>query len=65
MKRTVPERVNEYIKKHPEAYSSLLVVDMNDIRELGNMVDIIATAFAYGYMKGQKAKKTKKGGVKA
>lgn len=59
MRRTVPEQVNEYIKKHPEVYSSLLVIDMNDIRELGNMVDIIATAFAYGYMK------AKKGGVKA
>ena len=59
MKRTVPERVNEYIKKHPEVYSSLLVVDMNDLRELADMTDIIATAYAYGYMK------AKKGGVKA
>lgn len=62
MRRTVPERVNEYIKKHPEVYSSLLVVDMNDIMELGNMFDIIATAFAHGYMKASKAKK---GGAKS
>ncbi len=56
-KRTVPQRVDEYVKKHPEVHSSLLVMDMNDIRELGNMVDVISTAFAYGYMKGAKAKK--------
>lgn len=61
MRRTVPERVNEYIKKHPEVYN-MLVVDMDEIHELGNMVDIILTAFAYGYMKGSKAKK---GGAKA
>ncbi len=57
MKRTVKQRVDEYVKKHPEVHSSLLVMDMNDIRELGNMVDVISTAFAYGYMKGAKAKK--------
>lgn len=56
MKRTVPERVNEYVKKHPEAYN-LLLTDANEIRELGNMLDIVCTAFAYGYMKGSKAKK--------
>lgn len=58
-KRTVPERVNEYVKKHPEAYN-LMLTDANEIRELGDMLDIVCTAFAYGYMKGQKAKK---GGV--
>ena len=56
MKRTVPQRVNEYIKKRPEAYN-MMIVDMNEIKELGNMFDIICTAFAYGYMKGSKAKK--------
>lgn len=56
-KRPVTERVNEYAKKHPEVHSSLLVMDMNDIRELGNMVDVISTAFTYGYMKGAKSKK--------
>lgn len=56
-KRTVTERVNEYVKKHPQTYNNLLVIDMNEIRELGNMVDVISTAFAYGYMKGAKAKK--------
>lgn len=56
MRRTVPERVNEYIKKHPEAYN-LFLTDANEIRELGNTIDIICTAFAYGYMKGQKAGK--------
>ncbi len=57
MKRTVKQRVDEYVKKHPETYNNLLVIDMNEIRELGNMVDVISTAFAYGYMKGAKAKK--------
>lgn len=61
MKRTVKQRVDEYVNKHPETYNNLLVIDMNEIRELGNMVDVISTAFAYGYMKGVK---TKKGGVK-
>lgn len=56
MKRTIPERVNEYIKKHPEAYN-LLLTDVNEIMELGSMIDIVSTAFAYGYMKGNKAKK--------
>lgn len=56
MKRTVPQRVNEYIKKHPEAYN-MLITDVNEIRELGDTLEIVCTAFAYGYMKGQKAKK--------
>lgn len=59
-KRTVPERVNEYIKKCPEAYN-LLLTDVNEIKELGNVLDIVCTAFAYGYMKGQK--QVKKGGI--
>lgn len=61
-KRTVPQRVDEYVKKHPEAYN-LLLTDANEIRELGNTLDIVCTAFAYGYMKCEK--KMKKGGVKA
>lgn len=56
MKRTVPQRVNEYIKKHPKAYNMLLT-DANEIRELGDTLEIVCTAFAYGYMKGQKEKK--------
>lgn len=59
-KRPVTERVNEYAKKHPEAYN-LLLEDANEIRELGDMLDIVCTAFAYGYMKGTKSKK---GGAK-
>lgn len=57
-KRPVPERVNEYIKNHPEAYN-LLLTDANEIRELGDTLDIVCTAFAYGYMKGSRAKKIK------
>lgn len=56
MKRTVPERVNEYIKKHPEV-CDMSMYDVNEIRGLKDEVDIVFTAFAYGYMKGQKAKK--------
>lgn len=59
-KRTVPQKVNDYIKKHPEAHNMLLT-DVNEIAELGSMIDIICTAFAYGYMKCSKAKK---GGAK-
>lgn len=55
-KRTVPQRVNEYTKKNPDALN-LFVADVNEIAALGSMIDIISTAFAYGYMKGQKAKK--------
>lgn len=60
-RRTVPERVNEYVGKHPEAYDMLIMPDVNEISELENMLDIVCTAFAYGYMKGQK--NAKKGGV--
>lgn len=56
-KQTVPQKVNKYIKKHPEAYKRLYATDMNEIVELKSMVDIICTAFAYGYMKGQKSGK--------
>lgn len=55
-KSTVPERVNEYIKKHPEVWD-MDMSDVNQIRELKDAIDIVCTAFAYGYMKGQKAKK--------
>lgn len=55
-KRTVPQKVNKYIKNHPEAYKRLYATDMNEIVELKDIVDIVTTAFAYGYMKGQKAK---------
>lgn len=61
IKRTVPEQVKEYIKKNPEAYN-LLLTDVNEIVELGSMIDIVSTAFAYGYMKAQKVEE---GGVKA
>lgn len=57
MKRTVKQRVDEYVKKHPETYNNLLVIDMNEIRELDDMLEIVCTAFAYGYMKGAKSKK--------
>ncbi len=55
-KRTVPQRVNEYLKKNPKA-SNTLITDVAEIVEHGSMIDIVSTAFAYGYMKGQKAGK--------
>lgn len=54
-KRTVPQKVEQYTKKHPEA-NSLMLEDADEIVALGSMIDIVSTAFAYGYMKGQKAK---------
>lgn len=54
-KRTVPERVNEYVRKHPEAYD-IMIYDVNEIRKLGDTLEMICTAFAYGYMKGSKVK---------
>lgn len=53
-KKTVPQQIEQYIKKHPEVYTHLFVTDMNEIRKLGNMVDIISVSFAYGYMKAKK-----------
>lgn len=61
MRRTVIQRVDNYIKRHPEAYDMRLA-DVNEIRELGDTFEIVCTAFAYGYMKGSKVKK---GGDKA
>ncbi len=55
-KRTIPQMVNEYVKKNPKA-SNMLITDVAEIVELGSMIDIVSTAFVYGYMKGQKAKK--------
>ncbi len=59
-KRTVKQRVDDFRKKNPKA--SFLLDDMNEIMELDNAFDRILTAFYFGYLKGQKAKK---GGVKA
>ena len=55
-KRKVPVRVDEYVKKHPEAYN-LLLMEVHEIAELGSMIDIVTTAYAYGYMKGARTKK--------
>lgn len=55
-KRTVIERVEEYVQNHPEVYN-LTLADANEIRELKDTLNIVCTAFAYGYMQGQKAAK--------
>ncbi len=54
--RSVVERVNEYVKKNPSAYD-IMVTEVNQILALGDNIDIITTAFAFGYMKGFNAKK--------
>ena len=59
-KRTVKQRVDDFRKNNQKA--NFLLDDMNEIMELDNAFDRIMTAFYFGYLKGQKAKK---GGVKA
>lgn len=58
-KRTVKQRVDDFRKKNPKA--NFLLDDMNEIAELDSTFDRIMTAFYFGYLKGQKAKK---GGVR-
>lgn len=60
MKRTVKQRVDEFRKKNQKA--NFMLEDMNEIMELDSTFDRIMTAFYFGYLKGQKAKK---GGVKS
>lgn len=60
-KRTVKQRVDEFIPKKPKN-ATLSVVEMDEIWQTGNVFDIIKYAFYFGYLKGQKAKK---GGAKA
>jgi len=55
-KHTIKQRVDEFLKSN-KAEGKLMLMDMNEIKELGNMVDIIMYAFYFGYMEGQKAKK--------
>lgn len=56
MKKPIQERVNEYVKKHPEAYD-LTMSDVNEIRRIKDTLDAVCIAFAYGYMKGSRVKK--------
>ena len=53
-KRSISERVDEFKKTKPDS-AKLMADEWEDIRSLGNMFDIIVTAFYYGYMKGSKA----------
>lgn len=59
-KRSVKQRVDEFRKKNPKA--GFLIEDMDEIMELDSTFDRVLTAFYFGYLKGQKAKK---GGVRA
>lgn len=59
-KRTVKQRVDDFRKKNPKA--NFMLEDMNEIMEPDSSFDRIMTAFYFGYMKGQKARK---GGAKA
>lgn len=61
MKRTVKERVDDFIPKKPKN-ETLSAVEMDEIWQTGSTFDRIMTAFYFGYLKGQKAKK---GGVRA
>lgn len=55
-KRTAKQRVDDFRKKNPKA--NFLLDDMNEIMELDSTFDRVLTAFYFGYMKGQKAKKS-------
>lgn len=59
-KRTVKQRVDEFIQKKPKN-ATLSVVEMDEIWQTGSTFDIIKYAFYFGYMRGIKAKK---GGAK-
>ena len=59
-KRTVKQRVDDFHKNNPKA--KFLLDDMNEIMELDSTFDRVLTAFYFGYVKGQKAKK---GGARA
>lgn len=54
MKKTIKQRVDEFMKKNPE--ERLSVVDMNEIYETGGAFNIITYAFYLGYMRGIKKK---------
>ncbi len=58
-KRTVKQQADDFCKKNPKA--NFMLDDMNEIMELDSTFDRVLTAFYFGYMKGQKAKK---GGVR-
>lgn len=60
MRKTVPEKVKAFMAKEKNP-AKLYVEDMDEIYQTGNMLDIISTAFYYGYMKGVGRKK---GGVR-
>lgn len=55
-KRTVKQRVDEFIPKKPKN-ATLSVVEINEIEQTGNTFNIIKYAFYFGYMRGIKAKK--------
>lgn len=59
-KRTVKQQADDFRKNNPKA--KFLLDDMNEIMELDSTFDRVLTAFYFGYMKGQKAKK---GGARA
>lgn len=52
-KRSIVERVDEFKKTKPDS-AKLMATECEEIYRLGNMFDIIVTAFYYGYMKGSK-----------
>lgn len=55
MKRTIKQRVDEFIEKNPR--KQLFISDMDEIYETGGTFNIITYAYYLGYMRGMKAKK--------
>lgn len=55
-KRTVKERVDEFIQKKPKN-ATLSAVETDEIWQTGSTFDITKYAFYFGYMRGMRAKK--------
>ncbi len=56
MRRTVPQRVDNFLKKKPKSLD-LTSVEMDEIWHSCDSFDMIVYAFYFGYMRGMKAKK--------
>lgn len=56
IKRTVPQRVDKFLKKKPRV-ADLTAIEMDEIYNTGSAFNMIVYAFYLGYMKGMKAGK--------
>ncbi len=56
MRRTVPQRVDDFLKNKPKVLD-LTSIELDEIWHSGDSFDMIVYAFYFGYMRGMKAKK--------